>query len=112
MSEPACSDLPRLDLVRFVPTSQDSRTPITPLALRQPPALREQRPAPDSTRLCEGTLACPGCDAPVAIGGGPLPVQQNLACPYCRHRASATDFLSLATPTRPNRVVVRVALQS
>jgi len=64
-----------------------------------------------STRLGEGTLACPECDAPVALPDGrPVTPTDRLACPYCRHDAAVRDFLSLAAPTRPNRVVVRVVM--
>jgi hypothetical protein len=66
----------------------------------------EHRPA-RSGHLGTGTLACPHCDAPVALAGPVLPVEP-LACPYCRHRAPVRDFLSLAEPTRPARVEVRV----
>ena len=31
-----------------------------------------------------------------------------LGCPYCDHTAAVRDFLSLASPTRPARVAVRV----
>jgi hypothetical protein len=31
-----------------------------------------------------------------------------LICPFCGHRATVRDFLSLAVPTRPARVEVRV----
>ena len=57
--------------------------------------------------LGTGTLACPHCDAPVALAGAVLPVEP-LTCPYCRHHAPVRDFLSLAEPTRPARVEVRV----
>lgn len=59
-------------------------------------------------RLGSGTLACPRCDAPVALGGLVLTPAAPLDCPFCRHRAPLRDFLSLAQPTRPARVVVRV----
>jgi DNA-directed RNA polymerase subunit RPC12/RpoP len=58
-------------------------------------------------RLGTGTLACPDCDAPV-LGAGPMAVTDALACPYCGHAAVVRDFLSLAPPTRPARVAVRV----
>jgi hypothetical protein len=61
-----------------------------------------------STRLASGTLACGRCDAPVAPGTGPISVTDPLTCPFCGHDAPARDFLSLALPTRPARVVVRV----
>jgi hypothetical protein len=31
-----------------------------------------------------------------------------MACGYCGHAGAVRDFLSLAEPTRPTRVVVRV----
>ena len=31
-----------------------------------------------------------------------------LSCGYCSHAGAVRDFLSLAEPTRPTRVVVRV----
>ena len=70
------------------------------------PALREQRISRSSV-MATGTLACPDCDAPV-MPPGPLAIGAPLACPYCGHAARARDFLSLAPPTRPARVVVRV----
>jgi hypothetical protein len=54
-----------------------------------------------------GTLACNRCDAPVALTAGPVLPTDTLTCPFCSHRAPARDFLSLAPPTRPARVVVR-----
>jgi hypothetical protein len=33
-----------------------------------------------------------------------------LECPLCSHGAPVRDFLSLGEPTRPARVVVRLAL--
>ena len=58
-------------------------------------------------QLGVGTLACPECDAPVALAG-PVALGDHLLCPYCWHTASARDFLSLEPPTRPARVVVTV----
>ena len=58
--------------------------------------------------LASGTLACPHCDAPVALGAGYLSPPDPLGCPYCGHAAAVRDFLSLSQPTRPARVVVRV----
>jgi hypothetical protein len=58
--------------------------------------------------LASGTLACPRCDAPVALGAGAATPADPLGCPYCDHTAAVRDFLSLATPTRPARVAVRV----
>ena len=58
--------------------------------------------------LASGTLACPRCDAPVALGAGAAAPAGPLGCPYCDHTAAVRDFLSLASPTRPARVAVRV----
>lgn len=54
-----------------------------------------------------GTLACPSCDAPVALPG-PLAPSADLRCPFCAHDGAVRDFLSLDQPTRPTRVVVRI----
>jgi len=76
---------------------------------RQPvTALHEQRPT-RAQRLCGGTLACDRCDAPIDPGSEPISLHQNLTCPYCRRQGPARDFLSLASPTRPARVAVRVS---
>ena len=61
-----------------------------------------------SSRLATGTLACPLCDAPIALAGASMAPADGLACPYCRHTGATRDFLSLAEPTRPARVAVRV----
>jgi hypothetical protein len=71
----------------------------------------EIRPA-RTTVLATGTLACPRCDAPVAPGARPLRPAEALACPYCDHGGPVRDFLSLGAPSRPARVVVRVAVPS
>ena len=69
---------------------------------------QEERRAVRSTRLATGTLACPACDAPVALGPWALAPADRIACPFCRHVATVREFLSLATPTRPARVAVHV----
>ena len=61
-----------------------------------------------SDRLADATLACARCDAPVAIGPGRRALSDTLTCPFCDHRASVRDFVSLAAPTRATRIVVRV----
>ena len=67
----------------------------------------EIRPAP-SSRLATGTLACPACDAPVALAPGPASPADLIGCPICDHAGAVRDFLSLAAPSRPARVEVRV----
>lgn len=64
-----------------------------------------------SRRLGVGTLACPGCDAPVMPAGRLTPADR-LACPYCLHHGPARAFLSLEAPSRPARVVVTVSERS
>jgi hypothetical protein len=58
--------------------------------------------------LATGTLACPHCDVPVAPLAGPMAPADPLGCPYCGHAGAVRDFLSLAPPSRPARVTVRV----
>lgn len=60
-----------------------------------------------TTHLATGTLACPQCDAPVAPPRAVAP-QEAFACPVCAHAGAVRDFLSLAAPTRPARVDVRI----
>jgi hypothetical protein len=69
--------------------------------------VRKERRTAAETRLAAGTLACPRCDAPVALAG-PVAPADPLGCPYCAHAAPVRDFLSLAAPSRPARVAVRV----
>lgn len=64
-----------------------------------------------ATRIAGGTLACPRCDAPVALAGVVAPADA-LACPFCAHDGRVRDFLSLAAPSRPARVEVRVVPRS
>lgn len=59
-------------------------------------------------KLADGTLACPRCDAPVALGGSTVALTQRLDCPFCLHSAAVREFLSLAAPARPARVTVRM----
>jgi hypothetical protein len=68
----------------------------------------ERRPAEDGWQVATGTLACPTCDAPVLAEEGGMSPSDPMACGWCRHPGLVRDFLSLAEPTRPTRVVVRV----
>jgi len=67
----------------------------------------EERLVARVSRLATGTVACPRCDAPV-VPAGPVAPTDALACPYCGHAGAVRDFLSLARPSRPARVAVRV----
>jgi hypothetical protein len=58
-----------------------------------------------------GTIACPQCDGPVALGPGSVSPAAPLECPFCGHVGRVRDFLTLATPghpPRPARVQLRV----
>lgn len=68
----------------------------------------EDRLASRPWQLGPGTLACPRCDAPVGLGGRAVPLTDALHCPYCDHTAVLRDFLSLAPPSRPARVAIRM----
>jgi hypothetical protein len=82
------------------------------LGARVAVAHEEKRKSIWSDRLGTGTLACAGCDAPIAIGSEPISLADELSCPFCETRGPARDFLSLAPPTRPARVLVRVTIRS
>lgn len=68
----------------------------------------ERRRSEALWQLATGTLACPTCDAPVLPSLEAMSLADPMACGYCRHTGAVRDFLSLAEPTRPTRVVVRV----
>lgn len=63
-----------------------------------------------SLHVATGSLACPGCDAPVAPAPGPHGLSAALACSYCGTGGPLRDFLSLAQPTRPARVEIRARI--
>lgn len=74
---------------------------------RRPEHLIEERRM-RSGQLATGTLACPLCDAPVALAGAFAGPGDALGCPYCDHAGAVRDFLSLGEPSRPARVTVRI----
>jgi len=77
---------------------------------REPIEHLELRRGHRSGWLGSGTLACPRCDAPVALVVGPAAPADPLGCPFCLHLGAVRDFLSMAAPARPARVEVRVRL--
>ena len=68
----------------------------------------EWRRAGTSRQMATGTLACPECDAPVLPSPEPMSMPDPISCGFCRHAGAVRDFLSLAEPTRPTHVVVRI----
>jgi hypothetical protein len=68
-----------------------------------------EKRATRSTHVATGTLACPDCDAPIALSG-PVSPTDTLRCPFCGSDGPVRDFLSLTQPTRPTRVVVRIVM--
>ena len=88
---------------------EDSRFSATRPSARLVRAYDEQRLSNRTGRLGTGSLACPRCDAPVLIGPEPRSPGSPTACPFCEHGGPLREFLSLEQPTRPARVIVRVA---
>jgi hypothetical protein len=87
--------------------------PIAPEPARRPEPIerlggRFERRRAESRQLATGTLACPGCDVPVLPGPSGLSPSDQLECGFCGATGAVHEFLSLAPPTRPTRVVVRV----
>lgn len=70
----------------------------------------EERRAARPWHLATGSLACPGCDAPVILATAPARPTDALACPFCNHRGALREFLTLAVPARAPRVHVRVVI--
>jgi hypothetical protein len=73
-------------------------------------ATHEEHRAARTGVVAHGTLACPSCDAPVALGDSRVSPRDPLMCPFCAHGAPARDFLSLEPPVRPTRVAVRITM--
>jgi hypothetical protein len=60
--------------------------------------------------MAAGTIACPQCDAPVAIGADRVAVEEALRCPFCMREGPVREFLSLAPPIRATRVRVTLRM--
>jgi hypothetical protein len=74
--------------------------------------VQRKRRADRNGVIASGTIACPRCDAPVAIGPDQVAVTAALTCPFCAQQGPVREFLSLAVPTRPTRVQVRLRIRS
>ena len=77
------------------------------MAVERVPGFHELRRSQTSQQIATGTLACPECDAPI-LPDGAMAMPDPLSCGYCSYAGAVRDFLSLAEPTRPTRVVVCV----
>jgi hypothetical protein len=86
----------------------DGSDPIDAGPIRGLAGEHELRRTVRTSLLGVGTLACPLCDAPVALASSRVSPADRLGCPFCDHTASVRDFLSLTAPSRPARVAVRV----
>jgi hypothetical protein len=82
------------------------------VALLDRPEPAEHRHSERSAPVATGTLACPRCDAPVALSPGAHSPVEPLRCPYCLLGGVVRDFLSLRAPSRPARVAVHVRLRT
>jgi hypothetical protein len=82
--------------------------PLRPEPIERLTEHRELRRSQDARQVATGTLACPACDAPAAIGPGPMALADDLVCGFCSHHGTVRDYVSLGRPTRPTRVVVRI----
>jgi hypothetical protein len=85
----------------------DGAEPVRPDPIGRVDGRHEERRAQRAAPLAVGTLACPDCDAPVALGS-PVGPADPLACPFCGRAGAVRDFLALGEPTRPTRVRVHV----
>ncbi len=90
----------------------DGADPAGPPRAGEAADLVERRRTTRSLRIASGTLACPACDAPVALAGRRLRPADDLACPFCGHGGAVREFLSLARPPRPERVAVVIVTPS
>jgi hypothetical protein len=82
--------------------------PVRPQPVERLAGRHERRQGESAWRVATGTLACPTCDAPALPGPTGMSPREALACGFCGQVRAVRDFLSLAQPTRPTRVAVRV----
>jgi hypothetical protein len=87
----------------------DGAEPIRPEPVGRLDGHQHRHRAHAEWQLATGTLACPACDAPVLPAPGASSPADPIACGFCGEGGAVRDFLSLAEPTRPARVVVRIS---
>jgi hypothetical protein len=86
----------------------DGAEPVRPEPVGRLDGRHQRHRADAEWQLATGTLACPACDAPVLPGPEAMAPSDAIACGFCGERGAIRDFLSLAEPTRPTRVAVRI----
>ena len=86
----------------------DGADPVRSQPVERLSGRHEHRQRGNAWLLATGTLACPACDAPVLPSPGGMSPSDRMSCGFCRAAGAVSDFLSLAEPTRPTRVAVRV----
>ena len=86
----------------------DGAEPVRPQPVERLSGRHERHQSESSWDLATGTLACPGCDAPVLPSPGGMSPADPISCGFCQTVGAVSDFLSLGEPTRPTRVAVRV----
>jgi hypothetical protein len=85
----------------------DGDEPIRPERIERPGDFDPERRVAREWDLGMGTIACPSCDAPVALPRVPMAPLDPLLCPLCGTAGIVRDFLTVGEPTRPMRVQVR-----
>jgi hypothetical protein len=88
----------------------DGAEPVRPEPIGRLDGHHQHHRADAEWLLATGTLACPACDAPVLPAPGASSPADPIACGFCGEGGAVRDFLSLAEPTRPTRVVVRISI--
>jgi hypothetical protein len=89
---------------------REEQDPLQPNRVERLDGYRDRHQAESSLQLATGTLACPGCDAPLLPAPGGMSPADVLSCGFCGRAAPVRDCLSLAEPTRPTRVAVRLRM--
>ena len=85
----------------------DGSEPIRPERTERPSDIQPEHRVAHAWDLGPGTIACPSCDAPVALPRRPMAPLDPLWCPVCGVAGTVRDFLTVGEPTRPTRVQVR-----
>jgi hypothetical protein len=82
--------------------------PVRPQPVERLAGRHERSQAVSWLHVATGTLACPACDAPLLPSPRGMSPRDLISCGFCQHVGAVGDSLSLAEPTRPTRVAVRV----